>query len=436
MRFAWTLPHNEQFIPKPRRRLTPNLLASAGLMMVAGAAVFFNDKTPFPGWLGLIPTVGTLLVMCGGTQAWINRTVLSWKPLVFIGLISYPFYLWHWPLLSFAHILTAGVPSLGWRAAIVTFAFLLAWMTYRFIEMPVRSQPRWTGLALSGGIAVVACLGLAALSHVVHSRSEKHGFEEIAEAAHGNWGYMGLDLKTAQMALDNHFGRGSGSPKVVFVGDSHMEQYYPRIDRLLTEYPESTKGVFFVTQRSCPPIPYIKDATPAQCAPLAERARSTIAEHADVDTVAIAAAWNRYPAFESDQNEALQTLKEMIAEYRQKGLRVYLILPIPRGEPFNPSRLVKRSVQDLGFVVRQYVDRQEVDAAIDPIASRLAGIAKSTGAELINPVDYLCDATKCRTLADDGLPVYIDDSHLRSGYVRAYGSFVDVIVRGKSQQLP
>ena len=81
-------------------------------------------------------------MIAAGPEAWLNRTVLSQRVLVGIGLISYPLYLWHWPLLSFARLLTAEPPPPAVRAALIAAAFVLAWLTYRLIEMPIRFGPR------------------------------------------------------------------------------------------------------------------------------------------------------------------------------------------------------------------------------------------------------------------------------------------------------
>src|SRR5262245_37927096 len=169
-----------------------------------------------------------------------------------------------------------------------------------------------------------------------------------------------------------------------------MEQYYPRIDRLLIEHPETTKGVLFVTRRSCAPVHEIYGVTAPKCRGLVENALS-LAKDPDVDTVVIAAAWNRNEVFESQEREvAFQDLSATINSFRKIGRHVYLILPIPKGEPFDPAHLVTRTILDFGFVLREQVDREEVNHTVKPIAIRLIEVARSAGAAAIDPVDYLC----------------------------------------------
>jgi peptidoglycan/LPS O-acetylase OafA/YrhL len=116
-----------------------NLQATTGAFLILASIVALNSETLFPGWWALLPTIGALLLISAGPLAWINRKVLANKALVFIGLISYPLYLWHWPLLSFAHIIERGAPSSSVLGCAVAVAFLLAWATYRFVESPIRT---------------------------------------------------------------------------------------------------------------------------------------------------------------------------------------------------------------------------------------------------------------------------------------------------------
>ena len=78
----------------------------------------------------LLPTIGTVLVISAGPNAWLNHSVLSLRPLVAVGLISYPLYLWHWPLLSFARIVEPGEPPREVRITIVLLSAGLASLTY------------------------------------------------------------------------------------------------------------------------------------------------------------------------------------------------------------------------------------------------------------------------------------------------------------------
>lgn len=431
-----------------RCALRADIQAALGLLLFVVAVAGLNKEKLFPGWWALLPTLSALLLISAGEDAWINRRLLSSRPLVFIGLISYPLYLWHWPLLSYANIVESGTPSFTIILGALALAFLLAWLTYRIVERPFRLMSNHAALVLIPSLAAVACLGLASFAHRFHARSEAYGLDKIVRAA-GEWDFPGR-LKPARMPPGYYYEQGGASPKVLFVGDSNMEQYYPRIDKLLTEHPDSTKGVFFLTHATCAPIPNVKEVASShrsQCDSLVDRA-SSLAQDPDVDTVVIAAHWYRiflYDQarynFEADgfkgdlrddpeaRERAFQALEAMIGDYRRMGKQVYLILQIPTAEEFDPHHIVTRSLRNLGFKVgHTYVDRAKAVAAIEQISLRLMKIADFTGTTPIDPVNYLCPEEDCPTLADDGLPVYMDGGHLRPSYVREHAAFLDEIV--------
>src|SRR5258707_15718292 len=93
---------------------------------------------PLPGWLALLPVAVAVAVMLAGPGATMNRIVFSNRAVVFVGLISYPLYIWHWPLISYAYVIRLGnAPTPLMATALVDARFLLAWATCRFIEDPV-----------------------------------------------------------------------------------------------------------------------------------------------------------------------------------------------------------------------------------------------------------------------------------------------------------
>jgi peptidoglycan/LPS O-acetylase OafA/YrhL len=147
--------------PRPPRPLANHLLSAAGLALIA-APLFLGmlEGASFPGWAAAIPVAGTAMVVAAGPAGWGN-VLLSWKPAVAVGLISYPLYLWHWPLLSFAHVANNfETPPLWLRAALLLAATLLAWATYRLVERPLRRvQPA----ALFAGMAAIGCAALGVL---------------------------------------------------------------------------------------------------------------------------------------------------------------------------------------------------------------------------------------------------------------------------------
>lgn len=414
-------------LPGLRTFTKENIQAWAGLLLILIAISSFNERILFPGWWALLPTLGTALLISAGAEAWINRNLLSRRPLVFVGLISYPLYLWHWPLLSYAHIVQPGPLPITTIAPAVTAAFVLSWLTFRFVEKPMRAMPNPWALAWAFGLFATGCLGFAAFGRQIQARSHFYGLEKIIAAQTGKWDFPEKSLRPLHTSLGYHFEGGNAAPRVLFVGDSHVQQYYPRIDRLLQEHPDTAKGVAFVSQLMCPPITYVEGLMRSGCKGLIENAFA-VADDLNVDTVVIAAAWYRYQAFDLNNPNQFQNLAAVIRRFNAGGRRVYIVLSIPRGDVFEPSRLVQRSFGVPGFSVIQQIPRSEVDAGVKALAAKLTDVARSNGAIAIDPVNQICPLGDCPTLSDYGLPKYCDDSHLRSDYVRNHITFLDDIV--------
>lgn len=114
-----------------------NMLSIMGFTLIF-LAIFFTKESSFPGWWALLPVLGSVLIIGAGESAFLNRVVLSNRVVVWFGLISYPIYLWHWPLLSFSYIINSGVPDRFVRILAILASILLAWLTYRFVEFYIR----------------------------------------------------------------------------------------------------------------------------------------------------------------------------------------------------------------------------------------------------------------------------------------------------------
>lgn len=141
-----------------------NAQSIVGALLIAAGLVALNSERPFPGAWALVPTVGAVLLIAAGPEAWLNRRVLSFRPLVWIGLISYPLYLWHWPLLSLGRILGGRPSELRWRLMLVAASLLLSWLTFVLVEKPIRRRVhgRLPMLALVASMCVVGLVGLNA----------------------------------------------------------------------------------------------------------------------------------------------------------------------------------------------------------------------------------------------------------------------------------
>jgi peptidoglycan/LPS O-acetylase OafA/YrhL len=151
---------------RPKSRLVMNLASLVGLSLIILAVIFINETSSFPGCWAILPTVGAGLIVWAGATATINKSILSSSPFVGLGLISYPLYLWHWPLLSFEHILAAGMPTVGFRMGAIIVSFVLALGTYFIIEKPIRHLPSWrvpVGLLI---VLVIIAIGGVSINYL------------------------------------------------------------------------------------------------------------------------------------------------------------------------------------------------------------------------------------------------------------------------------
>lgn len=149
-----------------------NIVSCIGLSMIFVGFIFITKENKFPGWWALLPTIGTSLIITAGTEAWVNKVILSNRILVWFGLISFPLYLWHWPLLTFSRILVGTEPSVQTRLFLVGASIGLAWLTYRLIETPIR---RSGNTRIFTGSLIVMSIALGGLSYFSFQEERQNG---------------------------------------------------------------------------------------------------------------------------------------------------------------------------------------------------------------------------------------------------------------------
>ena len=161
-------------------KITTNLLSILGLCLLVYGFWQIDKEYSFPGNWALVPVFATILVISAGPTAWINHKILSNRIIEWFGLISFPLYLWHWPILSFGRIIYFEVPSAKFRLIAISVSILLAWLTVELVEKPFRFGNRKRGLkvaVLSGSIFMIAVFGLL-LNEA--DLSQSHKYEKLA----------------------------------------------------------------------------------------------------------------------------------------------------------------------------------------------------------------------------------------------------------------
>jgi peptidoglycan/LPS O-acetylase OafA/YrhL len=415
----------------PRMSSTLSLLGAAGLGV---SLVFINTTLPFPGWWALLVCLAAACFVAAGPTAWLNRTLLAAKPMVFVGLISYPLYLWHWPILSFGFIIL-GHPPMLWRAFALLASFLLAWLTYRYVERPIRRTTGQQGYRLSYALAVPMAV-IALLAVFIH-------FDAVRPvSAHDPRINQIAAARTDWDAVDYKVVPGTTPRAAVFIGDSHMEQYWPRVEYLTTlDAPHRT--VEFRTKGGCAPVPLIERGD-LPCLAFVDAAFARAAQP-DVDVVVLAASWqgfvdrgDYYRSTDRDRHRLnvldprnqwiYDGLANTLAQLRKAGKQVIVLTSSPQGAAFDPIFMVDRSGLTPQPRVPLIVERADLVRRLAAIDDRIRDAAVHAGAQVLNPDDWFCTAQICPTVDSQGNPLFMDATHVRASVVRAKVTALDQFV--------
>jgi peptidoglycan/LPS O-acetylase OafA/YrhL len=433
-----------------------------GLTLIIAGGVFWTADKPVPGMWSVLPTVGAALLIAAGGRAPVNRGFLGSRPMIFVGKISYPLYLWHWPLFSFTRIVLGHAPQAGLAAAECVIAFVAAYATYRWVEAPIR-YGRFSRRAVPALLVGLACL---ALLGVGSSRSWITG--RLSGPTVAAWDAAARDWHfPSETKFGERFGFGvviassRGPGKAVFIGDSHLQQYWPRMAQLIDNHGDTARSVQLVTRAGCPMLPGLEvRGRGHHCNDHFEFAMAQ-ALKPDVDTVVFGAFWENYflgeysvkrprPQVYRVADDAHETLamdspgtqiafeqfQVMISELVSSGRRVYIVLSNPTSplfEPHPPPELrISPHASSVALDFGAVVDAAPFESYVAPLMNRLRDIAARSGAKAIDPRLTLCDGMDCPASDSNGLPRYIDSNHLRGFAAREYASFIDETLLGRN----
>lgn len=238
--------------PESNGNALSGLVSLAGLFLIVFGIWRFYQDSGFPGAWAVVPVLGAVLVMLAGPDAWINRTILSNRVAVWLGLISFPLYLWHWPLLSFARIVEGEIPSRSVRVAAVLLSILLAWLTYRLLELPIRNGRSFARTKVAVLTSVMAALAVAGIainaSGGFPNRASLNLMRENQELAR----HIGPDDKDLNEACKRRYNltglirycnSTGGTPGIALIGDSHARALYDGLAILLKERGEDLLNI-------------------------------------------------------------------------------------------------------------------------------------------------------------------------------------------------
>jgi peptidoglycan/LPS O-acetylase OafA/YrhL len=419
----------------------PNWQATVGLLAIGLGIFAVQNDSAFPGWWALLPTAGAFLLISAGPGAWVNKRILASRGLVWIGLISYPLYLWHWPVLVFAKIIVGRNLFVRDRVLLIVLSVVLAYITYRLLEKPIRLLKRQSSRRVVTVLATLAActllFSLVALGGNMSPRQSSAAISNILAAAY-DWEYPdGLKGKILAGKLRRAYAYNGRSPvKTLFVGDSNMEQYYPRITKLISESPDRYNSAIFVgNQRQRCGLMYRMFLTDADACDSVRKDICDLANSRDVAVIVLVYSGAAYHNLLTEGSG-----KDRLSEFLRRGVRngksMYLVLNMPDGDELDPKSMFmgsrlgvlrptepKRATLDYtDFIARYAQDRME-----------LADLAARNGVHVIDPLPYLCPNKQCPVFDSEGAPLYKDSMHMRASYARASATYMDVTLRPQTQ---
>jgi peptidoglycan/LPS O-acetylase OafA/YrhL len=438
------------YVRETESKIGNDAIGGLGLLMILYAVVSFDHTTEFPGYVALIPCVGTAMIIYSGNNhnTYVSR-ILSTRFLVFTGLISYSLYLWHWPVLVFSH-LYRDEPFHPWLIVLLLMlSYILAWLSWNFIERSFRGrQSVYTRKQMFSGAAIVMA-GVSAFGLLLHFSRGLHGrvpdsVNEIVEQIESLHSYMpenclrkgvaDLSSGVSPCALND---KNNEALSVVLWGDSHAAALVPGLLNLGKQKPGINAG--FIGMQGCPPLKGVmlassKDRMYDNCTRFNDLVLRELSASEQVKVVILAGYWSLYAngiRKDSDPNtgdiylcqagdcDILDTKNN--PELMKKGINnmlnvllpqdknVILIGPIPDLDINGASTIARMQLLEIRREVR--LSREAVESHMGFAISVMNAIEREKGVKSLFPHTVLCDNDYCNVMHDK-MPLYVDRHHL------------------------
>ena len=431
-------------VPSLKQRALREIAALVGLGFIACGVFAITKDTTFPGLVVLLPCLGAwLIIYAGESGPSYVRTTLSYRPLVFIGLISYSLYLWHWPVIVFSRYFSAGDLSGRETAVVIIVSIMLAFISFEFVEKPFRggdskiSRTQIFSFGLAASMLSLA-IGFAIFWYkgfpgrydtltrqlILENTSRKDDYIKECD----NWKkeiYSINDITFCRLEPKNIGARSAKT--IMFWGDSHVQQLYPLIKKMHDNGELQDHGVLLAIANGCPPTEHLNSIEKGYHCDSFARFAMMRAEQEDVDTVFIgfSAWWSVFhyicPSVdgrcvgmlspEETRRRFLDELAEHIHRLQIRGKRVIVSLPFPIFDKSVPDLEVRNAVFakfGLGGVAK--------DITSPGFHDQVAVTVKNAGAEIFDPRESLCHAQQCLTEVN-GVSIYKDDNHIAASQI-------------------
>ncbi len=412
-----------------------NCMAILGGLLLVSGFWWISKAASFPGKWALIPVIAAVLIISAGPQAWINRKILSNKFAVWIGLISFPLYLWHWPLLSFARVLESGTPSAFIRVFVVFIAVALAWISYRFLEKPIRfgGGGRLKVGFLLASMAIVGLVGYKTYAmDGISSRSINKKYATYNESIKRTDRLQECFEIPFAYKKENDWFCSIGeneSPLVYFAyGDSHALSLLPAFERFASD---NNLKINFTGTSGCPSLLGVQslrgeaEIEKYNCQELNERIFNSV-KNSGIKSVILANRWTYYQKSysrpseinlissnvaiaadnDSSQRDLFWAIDNTVSRYASIGVKVIFIEDTPQ-QIYNPKEIIRKGRADdskylmLSVSTDEHMKNQKM----------VNEVLRKSGAKTISLDEILCSKEIC-PLVENSRFLYFDDDHL------------------------
>ncbi len=411
-------------VPPIRSRALCEAAAGAGLLAIAIACCVYDSETTFPGLAALAPALGTALIIhAGATGPNLTGRLLQWRPVVYVGLISYSLYLWHWPLIVLTRFATGMVPITPYIPALLAASLALGSLSYHFIEQPFRRDKRVTRqLVFSFSTVYAFVLVLVSVFGLVN-----RGFEErytpavvqFDKARSPQIPFVNCDSKPTCAACI--IGSTEGKPTVLLWGDSHLLAWAPALNESLTQL---GMRALFVPNSSCPPMLGVDNAIPIYgplCSEKNLAVKDYLLANPEIKTVIMSAFWSTYfrkngpltaqagEPLVKGTTAAKTALALTIQWLIDNKKQVVLIGPVPVYDTSVPLGLALEQANGRKFKRSSMVAQRQKNASFFEVVES-AQRGDEASVRLLDPILWLC-APDCMVMKD-GVSLYRDAGHL------------------------
>jgi peptidoglycan/LPS O-acetylase OafA/YrhL len=429
-------------VPPPRNRIVREFAGLLGLGMIIGAISLPIEGTSFPGYIVLLPCMGTWLVIYAGEGGrCFVRALLSFRPLVFIGVISYSLYLWHWPIIVFSKHLPIHIPDNSEIPFVLVSSVALAFFSFEYIERPFRggsslfSRRQIFAFGFAASMATVVFGSAAYHSRGLWQRYDPQTRQFIAINLDRMNDYDEPEIcanykKEVHSIADIHFcGLGSQSPhKIMFWGDSHVGQLFPAIEMLYNKGELQGRGVVMAIGNACLPDEQLNTVGEGYHCDAFSKFVMLRAQKEDIDTVFIGfSTWTTLKdgavcvssdgrcvtVLSRDQvgRRIVADLPGEIRALRDAGKNVIICLPFPIFDRRIPELEISNAVFGRFGILEAARDRTS-----PVLREEIRAEATIAGAEIFDPRLTLCQRPECLVQVR-GVSIYRDSSHIAGSQV-------------------